>query len=198
MHHLYNTVLRSTLSGAHEKMTSLRMFLKLIIVAIVVSMPALAEGDVPTQMNNARLDQLIRHLDENTNGQLGNWSFTIENVGLQVITDEDANRMRIIAPIIKASVLDKKQLYRLMQANFDTALDVRYAIANGILWSTFIHPLGSLSDDDFLTALGQTVNAAITFGSSYSSGVLNYRDGDSQGLLRKELIEQLKKKGKAI
>ena len=162
------------------------------------TMPIAADTTEQGKMTNERLGEIIHHLDSNAEGQPGYWSFVIENVGLQVITDEKANRMRIIAPIIKASVLSQEELYRLMQANFDTALDVRYAIANSILWSTYIHPLASLTDDDFLTALGQTVNAAITYGSTYSSGLLNYRGGDSQDLLRKDLIDKLRKKGKEV
>lgn len=149
-------------------------------------------------MGNTRLDELIRHLDKNTEGKLGYWQFTIENVGVQVVTDENANRMRIVSPILKTENLDEKILYRLMQANFDTALDARYAIANGILWSTFIHPLRSLDDEAFLVALGQTVNAVITYGSTYSSGLLSFQGGDSQSILRRDLIEKLKKKGKEI
>ncbi len=40
-----------------------------------------------------------------------------------------------------------------MQANFDTALDARYAIAKGALWSTFIHPLS-----DLLISFRQTIS----------------------------------------
>ena len=149
-------------------------------------------------MTNQRLHELIRHLDAKAQGEAGFWSFTIESVGVQVVTDESANRMRIMSPIIKTDNLGEKVLYRLLQANFDTALDARYAIANGVLWSTFIHPLASLSDEEFLIGLGQTVNAVITYGSSYSSGLLNFRGGDSQDILRHQLIEKLKNKGKEI
>lgn len=52
--------------------------------------------------------------------------------------------MRIIMPIGDADEIDKESLLRMMQANFDSALDARYAIAQGSLWGVFIHPLGSL------------------------------------------------------
>ncbi len=158
------------------------------------------EGNVENNspMTNQRLDELIRHVDGNAQGQLGRWSLTIEGVGVQVVTDERANRMRIISPILKTENLDEQTLYRLLQANFDTVLDARYAIANGILWSTFIHPLSQLSDEDFLVGMGQTVNAVITYGSTFSSGVLSFQGGDSQAILRRNLIEKLKKKGKEI
>jgi len=38
-----------------------------------------------------------------------------------------------------------------MQANFDSALDARYAIAKGKLWSAFIHPLSELNEEQFFS-----------------------------------------------
>lgn len=85
-----------------------------------------------------------------------------------------------------------------MQANFDSALDSRYAIAQGILWSTYLHPLESLRDDEFLTGLGETVNLVTTFGESFSSGLLTFGGGDSKEIKEKQLIEDLLNKGRSI
>ncbi len=38
-----------------------------------------------------------------------------------------------------------------MLANFDTAMDARYAIAQGGLWRTVLHPFAALTDDEFLS-----------------------------------------------
>lgn len=46
--------------------------------------------------------------------------------------------MRVMIPINAADVLPPEELLRLMQANFDSALDARYAIANELLWGVFI------------------------------------------------------------
>ncbi len=145
--------------------------------------------------SNARLDELIRRIDPKTEGGSGFWRLTVEGRTLTVITDERADRMRIITPVAPAETLEPARLARLLQANFDSALDARYAIARGILWSAFIHPLGSLADADFLSGLGQVVNLAATYGASYSSGALVFQGGDSSELQRRELIEQLLKKG---
>ncbi|MEO0442717.1 MAG: hypothetical protein AAFZ92_03115 [Pseudomonadota bacterium] len=170
------------------------------VIAIFVALLTLhgAHAQASPAMTNQRLGELINNLDKNAQGRPGYWSLTVENVTVEVVTDERADRMRIVSPILKTQTLSKEALYRLMQANFDTVLDARYAIANGILWSTYIHPLGSLDDEQFLVGLGQTVNAVITYGSSYSSGLLSYQGGDSQSLLRRELIERLKKQGQAL
>jgi len=97
--------------------------------------------------------------------------------------------------IRKADTLTPEDLTRIMQANFDSALDARYAIAKDILWSTFIHPLSTLHDRQLIEAIGQTVNLARTYGSSYSSGLLLVGGGDSGAIQQRELIDQLLKQG---
>lgn len=148
-------------------------------------------------MNNARLEKFIRVIDENAQGNDGHWQFTVDGITLQVMTDERADRMRIMSPIVKTDELSKEQLLRLMQANFDSALDARYAIANNVVWGTFIHPLSILGDEEFLTGLGQTINIVSTYGSTFSSGVLVFGGGDSAEL-QKDLIDRLKALGGSI
>jgi len=150
------------------------------------------------KMDNERLNQIIHRLDENLEGKPGFWNFKITNLTVTVITDEKNDRMRIIIPIIESDKLSSENLHRIMQANFDSTLDGRYAIGKNILWSTYMHPLASLTDDEFLVGLGQTVNLHSTFGTTYSSGLLSFGGGDSQSLLRKKLIEELLEKGTAI
>lgn len=149
-------------------------------------------------MNNEKLQEIIQRIDPEFTGRLGYWQIRVANIGIRIITDQRADRMRIIIPIRKAEEMEPKELYRILQANFDTALDARYAIGKGILWSTFIHPLSSLSSDDFLSGLGQTINIVTTYGKTYSSGALTFGGGDSKDLIQKKLIEELKKKGQVI
>ncbi len=150
------------------------------------------------KMNNARLDLLIRKIDKDANGKPGFWRFSVEDTIVTVVTDERADRMRIIIPIVEAKELDEKMMFRLLQANFDSALDARYSIAKGLLWSAYIHPLSSLDDITFLSAIGQSVNLLKTYGSNFSSGALIFKGGDSEGLQRRQLIDELIKKGLAI
>lgn len=151
-------------------------------------------------MTLARLGQLIRAVDDAAEaiGDQGAWRFTIADVPVQVLTDITHDRMRIMVPVAAAEELDAELMFRLLQANFDTALDARYAVAQGVVWGTFIHPLSSLSDDDFLAGVGQTVNIARTFGTTFSSGVLSFGGGDSRGLIERALIEELRRRGDAI
>ena len=132
-------------------------------------------------MDNQQLQALIQGIAKDVEGPPGYWRFSIHDFAVRVITDEKADRMRIIVPIVEVTDLDPAHLMRLMQANFDSALDARYSIAKGVLWSAFIHPLSELSDRQFIDGLAQAVNLAATYGSSYSSGALIFGGGDSQG-----------------
>ena len=137
--------------------------------------------EVGGAMNNAQLDRLIRRL-EGIEGQLearpGFWRFDFRGFQVYVMTDERADRMRIMVPVTSAEGLGKDALFRVMQDNFDTALDARYAIAQGALWSAFIHPLSPLGEDEFFAGFEQTVALAATYGTSYSSGALRFGGGD--------------------
>jgi hypothetical protein len=84
-----------------------------------------------------------------------------------------------------------------MQANFDSALDARYAIAQNLLWGAFIHSLNGLSEEEFLSGLLQTINVAQTFGSTFTSGAVVYGGGDSQGIMTDQLEELIKKRDDA-
>lgn len=179
--------------------------LKSFVIVLVYLCPfsVIAETNEPPQaescsMDNMRLDEIIRRLDQKPQGSDGLWQLRIGNHAVTVITDEAADRMRIVIPITETSELSQKHLYRIMQANFDSALDARYAIAKEILWSAYIHPLSSLTNEDFLSGLGQTVNLVDTFGGSFSSGTTTFIGGDSQEEEEKELIKQLLEKGMAI
>jgi hypothetical protein len=152
----------------------------LLLVASAVMPPVAAQEDGP--MNNARLDKLIRQIEGiegEIKGRPGFWQFKYQGRQTYVITDERADRMRIMSPVTAAEGLSKDALFRAMQANFDTALDARYAIAKGALWSAFIHPLSPLDDAEFHSALAQVVTLASTYGTTYNSSGLRFGGGDS-------------------
>lgn len=147
-------------------------------------------------MNNAQLDALIRRIDKTAEGRAGYWKLNIEGHLVVVITDEKADRMRIVSAVAKADEVGLETMQRLMQANFDSALDARYSIAKGAVWSVFIHPLAALSDAEFLSGMG---HLGLTYGTTFSSGALIFNGGDTAvEQQRRELIDRLLKKGLAI
>ena len=93
-----------------------------------------------------------------------------------------------MTPVASVEVLDGDLLYRMLQANYDSALDARYAIAQGLVWSVFIHPLSNLDEAFLASAIRQVHTAAETFGTTFTSGELIYGGGDSD-----ERIDELER-----
>jgi len=168
---------------------------------LLASVQALAADDGPKENTSLRmtvddLELTVANLDENYKRDGGAIRFNYGNQAITVATDESADRMRILIPVLPANKLNEAMLYRIMQANFDSSLDARYAIGQGILWSTFIHPLSSLTETDFLSGIGQTINTAASFGTTFSSGQLVYGGGDSSAIQQRQLIDDIQKKGR--
>jgi hypothetical protein len=142
----------------------------------------------------AMIDAALKKIDKTIKRETNIWQFELGKRQVIVITDPVAERMRIMVPISDATLLNQALLTRLMQANFDSALDARYAIANDVLWGTFIHPLTSLDEKGFVSGLAQAIAVADNFGGSFSSGAVVFGGGDSTKLQAQELLELLKKK----
>jgi Tir chaperone protein (CesT) family len=142
----------------------------------------------------AMIDAALKKIDKTIKRNVNVWQFEIGKHQVIVVTDPIAERMRIMVPIGDAGLLSQELLTRLMQANFDSALDARYAIANDVLWGTFIHPLTSLDEKNFVSGLSQAIAVADNFGGSFSSGAVIFGGGDSTKLQAQELLELLKKK----
>ncbi len=124
------------------------------------------------KMNNAKLEKILKQNSDSLNGNLGYWQFKHEQIWMLTVTDEKNNRMRIITPVVKVDELDKDILLQTLEANFHTALDVKYAISEGILWSVFLHPLKELTEDQVKSAIKQLYYSSLTFGTTFSGGEL--------------------------
>ncbi len=166
-----------------------------LLAASMVHAQEPAESEPP--MSLERMGAILRALDPEARTAGPTFQLTIEDVPVMIVTDPGADRMRAMVPIRSADGLDADELRRLMQANFDSALDARYAVANGVLWGVFIHPLSPLERDQFISGVAQTVNVARTYGTLYSGGALQFGGGDSNDLQR-DLLERLLKKGEDI
>lgn len=145
----------------------------------------------------ARVRETVRRIDPAAKFSEAGAEFKVNGVSLLLVYDINADRMRVIAPVAEAGALTADDLRRLMQANFDSALDARYALAKGYLWATFLHPLSSLDGADFGSGVAQAVNLVTTYGTSYNSGVHVFGGGDSLEA-QQELVEELEKKGGEI
>ena len=129
---------------------------------------------IQTKMTEQKLEGIIKSLAKSTSSQNGRLEFTYNGARLILLTSPPHNRMRIVAPITEYTKLTDSQLEKIMLANFHTALDARYAVNGGILYSAYIHPISSLSEDQIKLAVQQVSTLALTFGTTYTSGSLSF------------------------
>lgn len=170
--------------------------IRLALMLIFLAGSLVAQEGEP-RMDYERLGNILFALDPDAQPHGPGFQMTVSDELVLVVIDSNADRMRAMVPIRSAEGLTSEDMQRMMQANFDSTLDARYAIANGMLWAAFIHPLSSLEKDQLISGLAQTVNIAKTYGSLYSGGAQQYGGGDSENLQR-ELIDELLKKGEEI
>lgn len=148
-------------------------------------------------MTPDRLAQIISDIDPDAAITANGIELTIEDIPVLVVVAPAADRMRAMVPIASLEDVTPEEMNRMMQPNFDTALDARYAVANGRVWGVFIHPLGALEREQFLSAIAQTVNLARTYGTLYSGGAQVFGGGDSNGIYQ-GLIDDLLNRGQDI
>ena len=138
--------------------------MKWIIVLFLISGFTFAQ-----QMTPERLVDIIKQEADTADIQGNSVRFLFNDAILISIYDKNANRMRIISPIVEREKLGEEELLNALVANFHSALDVKYALSDEMVWSVFAHPLKELSEAQVIDAIHQVYAAALTFGGSYSS-----------------------------
>ena len=174
------------------------MFKALTLCAMM--MPAVAfaqEAEPEPPMTLPRMAEIVLVLDPDARMTRNGIEFSVEDVPVLIVMDVQADRMRAMVPIRSAEGMEPDELLRVMQANFDSALDARYAIAGDRLWGVFIHPLSPLEKDQLISGIAQTVNIANSYGTLYSGGAAQFGAGDSEQLQR-DLLERLLEQGQDI
>lgn len=139
-------------------------FLILITFLLSSNLDIQAQG-----MDNITLETILTKEVDSLTGTTGRWQLFYNELPMMVLTDEKNDRMRIIAPIVEVNKLDEGLLLDCLTANFHSALDVKYAISNELLWSVYVHPLSPLTEMEVTSALKQVYAAAATFGTTFSS-----------------------------
>ena len=85
------------------------------------------------KMNNNKLEKIITTLSDSIEGQTGYWQFKYQKRYFLLITDEKNNRMRIVSPIVEEKELREEYYKKCLEANYHTALDVKYALSDGVM-----------------------------------------------------------------
>ena len=128
-------------------------------------------------MTQQRMEAYLRKLAPGAEGVPSSLAFQVEGVQIECISDVTHDRMRLISVIAPVSKLTGEQVARILDANFHSALDARYATSGGYLYAAFIHPLGPLTERELRSAVYQVASLARSFGTTYSSGELVFGGG---------------------
>jgi hypothetical protein len=130
----------------------------------------------PQRMDEEGLLQIIRQESQDVRHRDGEIELTYHGVHMVCVVSERFDRVRLYAPIVEVGSMTDEQRQKVLEANFRSLLDVRYATHSGMLYAVYLHSLSELSSIDVRSALYQVANAASSFGSEYSSGVFHYSE----------------------
>ncbi|MEX0717073.1 MAG: hypothetical protein WD066_10810 [Planctomycetaceae bacterium] len=123
-------------------------------------------------MDGRRLAELMDEYTEVVEHSRDSWRVEYRGRVVFITVDGAHDRLRMMTPVEEERLLDEDDLRTLLAANFDRALDARFALADEFLWSVFMHPLRDLTERLFLDALEQLTTLADNYGGSYSSSDL--------------------------
>lgn len=120
-------------------------------------------------MTTAAMSKLLDSYLQELEGQPGFWRGMRGETPVFVFSDDQHDRMRIMAPVGVVEELDPDLLHILLQANYDRALDARYAMRGKELWSVVVHPLATLATDDLPSLFDQVVTLVKNTGGTFAS-----------------------------
>jgi hypothetical protein len=84
------------------------------------------------------------------------WQVKNSQIHLLVILSEDHGWLRLLSPIATAGEA-QSLLPQLLEDNFDTTQEVRYALNQNVLWGVFHHRLESLTREDLESAIASLI-----------------------------------------
>ena len=105
-------------------------------------------------MTPEELPTTLASLFGNTIQTLAPGSYQVEtpDYRLLILLSDDQSWLRVLLPIVSAQDA-QPYLEELLEANFDTTQETRYALHQGVLWAVFQHSCHGLSDADFRGAI---------------------------------------------
>jgi hypothetical protein len=137
-------------------------------------------------MTTTAMGKLLESYLTDLEGENGFWRGNRDEVPVFVFSDDEHDRMRLMAPIGVVEELDSELLHVLLQANYDRALDARYAMRNKELWAVVVHPLATLATDDLPSLFDQVVTLVKNTGTTFSSTELVFRSFPDDVVLEPE------------
>lgn len=108
----------------------------------------------------------------------GRWmAQTQEGSRVIIIADQNHDRVRVMTPISEIDAADPELLFKLLAANFGSALDARYAVNRGYLWALFLHPLSDCRPSTLQDGIRQVATLARNTGTTFASSGLVFGGG---------------------
>ena len=101
------------------------------------------------------LERLFNSEDINHDAEEA-WQIKNSQIHLLVILSEDRSWLRLLSPIAAASEA-QSLLPQLLEDNFDTTLEARYALNQNVLWGVYHHRLATLTPEDLESAIASIV-----------------------------------------
>ncbi len=85
------------------------------------------------------------------------WQVSTDRLRLLVILSQDASWLRLLVPIVPAKDA-QPFLQQILEANFESTQQLRYASNQGVLWAVYCHTIETLTDSDFKSAIASAVS----------------------------------------
>ncbi|MEG3833201.1 MULTISPECIES: hypothetical protein [unclassified Microcoleus] len=117
------------------------------------------------------------------------WQVETPNFRLLVLLSEDGSWLRILLPIADAQEA-QPFLDKLLEANFDTTLETRYALHQNVLWGVFQHSPATLAASDFSAAVARLL-------ALQERGLSDFFDGLIESRIR-QIIKAAKMQGQSV
>lgn len=148
------------------------------VTGAVVALVALAQPSLAVEAGEAStatsIGELLTATAQEVAGSTGEWTALYRGERILVFAVETQGRMRIMAPVASVGDLARAELLVLLEANYGRALDAKFAVADGVVWTLFNRPMDGLGRDDFLDGLDQVVTLKKNYGTSYRSTDLTF------------------------
>ncbi len=170
---LARAVLAAVARAARPAVRSLRGIAAIALVAFAAASPA--QEKPVARMTQQALHEIIAATGQDVRAEGNLVAFKLRDVPILCVSDPNADRMRFVAPVKRIQDAAPEEVVAALQANFHSALDVRYALSNDMIVVAFLHPLSPLTREQVVSAIAQVASARETFGSTYSSGALTFR-----------------------
>ncbi len=129
------------------------------------------------------MGKLVESYLTELDGQPGFWRGQRDEVPVFVFSDDSHDRMRIMAPIGVLEELDPDLMQVLLQANYDRALNARYAMRGNELWALVVHPLATLATDDLPSLFDQVTTLVKNTGGTFASTELVFRTAPGEDII---------------